>query len=768
MKKLPKINLAIVKEYLIKHGEKITLGTCLFLALFLGLLGFWRALSAGHADNSSNSWVDDFILAKNNIDRDIRIAPVKDLEKPQKDMLNPERYVWSNITLPHQPMPYAHIPDEKGSDKRAKPTVLPIRADTKQKINIQLDYVRAAGIFYLNDQDTRWELAAEGAPKLQPPQAGAVAQMPVLAKEARPMRAIVGTAIFPMKEQVEIFRKALRMTSQKELFEGTQEDLPRLYDRDLRLGFLLKRYEIGADGKPVNPQGEILIGVDKTGKFKASESIKRMLRDAVYDEKMPEYLEKYIFAGLSMPMPKLGNAHYPKPNLDGVDIARWYEDDEQRGGNIAMAPPPGPQVKLPGVPGGKKVGRPDPKLFQPPQQGDAKEIGPDAKERPITYKELYAANDFLADRLFKWDKKDWDKYVNVYHVLGRFPPNEGKDAIIRQPGVANDPGRYFSAWKIEPPGAGKPGEPQVFPPPRGGVGPEGKAEDGTPTYPEWDRDAVVRFIDPEVEPGKTYQYEIQIRMVNPNFGKPRDAVAFEGLTKFKELDPPSPAVKSGLITIPQEYFLFAVDQKLLDDWAAGVDTTKATIPVKERDTTTFQIHQWVKKKDDLKENMTHMIGDLGIGERIVVRRGDPIGVGAEVVVPVWKKTRDSFEVPWLIPDPKPNDKTRMKPGIRINLTPTTIRPDGVEEELPFPVLVDFTGGKRFKPNNGPLEEESAVDAMIIMPDGKLKVLNSRIHSEVKDRQDGVIQSRRRAEAFMNPGSEPKKGGPVIPKGKLGR
>ena len=55
-----KINMSAVKEFMFQHGEKVALGTCVFLALVFGLLGLLRAMSAGNADGSSDTYASEF------------------------------------------------------------------------------------------------------------------------------------------------------------------------------------------------------------------------------------------------------------------------------------------------------------------------------------------------------------------------------------------------------------------------------------------------------------------------------------------------------------------------------------------------------------------------------------------------------------------------------------------------------------------------------------------------------------------------------------
>ena len=85
-------------------------------------------------------------------------------------------------------------------------------------------------------------------------------------------------------------------------------------------------------------------------------------------------------------------------------------------------------------------------------------------------------------------------------------------------------------------------------------------------------DALVRFIDIGVAPGKTYQYSFRVHMANPNFGKP-DLVAYQGLAAEKELV--SPFSYSPQFSIPTEFQYFAVDQQIDQQIQEGSDKQAA-------------------------------------------------------------------------------------------------------------------------------------------------------------------------------------------------
>jgi hypothetical protein len=104
----------------------------------------------------------------------------------------------------------------------------------------------------------------------------------------------------------------------------------------------------------------------------------------------------------------------------------------------------------------------------------------------------------------------------------------------------------------------------------------------------------------------------------------------------------------------------------------------------------------------------------------------------------------------------------------------------IGKEADRPVLVDFVGGKRYRGNTNIVDEETAVDALILAPDGRLIVRNSRADTdvtqvvdprdgEITTRQDRVESARRRVNEVLRrgvPGEPANKEGPRI-SGKKG-
>lgn len=766
-----KLNVAAMKDFLFLHVEKIVLGVCVFLALCVGFMSMLRALSAG-TDKSGIPFAEALKRRHDQIANGIRGASAKPLPAETEAKLKPPFYDWEYWESKFGSSLYLWVPDF-ANDKRDNPQPLTIKQGPK---DIQLDYVRSLVLAYEYDTNQRTVKglapdtsgagpggAGPGVPggKKKEPMArdkGGKADLPSFLHAGQPQRMVICTALFPMRQQVEEFRRKLRMKNQAELL-ASRGDLPR------PLGIQVIRYEVKPDGQPGNKVDLITCELrDGKVQVKLAEPLKRLLRDSLYDEEVAVALEPYLWEGLTVPAPKLAYGSYPKIELPGVEVDLSPGDTGNAGAGKAKEGPMGAKKKGPDVffPGREKKGP----MQQPNPSVGPNTNQPELKMVPITLKDLKSANAPLAERLFGGD-------LNAFHALGlHAQAQQAGGDVPKQPmnlpanpmknkgmagGNAGDPSRFISAWAIAGPEKGE-GEDKKEQP-MGAKLPMGQgAEQNT----EWDRDAIVRFIDPDVEPGKTYRYAIQVRMRNPNFNK-KDEVAFQQLAALEELrlDPIQSWVKTPDITIPYEYSLYALDQHLLDEWT---DNKKANPLEAKKDHTTFQVHQWIPKKFNFASDDEYVIGDWAIAEWLSVRKGDPIGLEAVVQVPVWRKFKDAFEIPNAIAFKFAKGNAILKPGIKIDLMPTVQDANNTRAATP-PVLVDFFGGKH---KVGNVSEDAAVDALVMGPDGRLFVVNSREHSDTsnpvaRERQERLVNARKRVED-LTPSFDNSTGGVVMPGG----
>lgn len=241
-------------------------------------------------------------------------------------------------------------------------------------------------------------------------------------------------------------------------------------------------------------------------------------------------------------------------------------------------------------------------------------------------------------------------------------------------------------------------------------------------------DAIVRFVDVDVKPGKTYIYDFRVRMANPNFGKHKD-VAVSTMAEGKELY--SAFARTPYITIPLEYYYYAVNQKpdLDPPIPGGADAKGAKQELNPGLAyglweTPVQIHRWIPKYTST-DRTDFTIASWAIAERLLTRRGDPIGRHEVMVeVPIWNKSKEAPEIGHQVQKVK-NESKRATTGLPLSF---------IQDGAPPLYLVDFHGGKQTSRTTA-TKDESAVDILVLTSDGKLTVRNSR-HDSDPDTPEG--------------------------------
>ncbi len=292
----------------------------------------------------------------------------------------------------------------------------------------------------------------------------------------------------------------------------------------------------------------------------------------------------------------------------------------------------------------------------------------------------------------------------------------------------------------------------------GGAGnPMGGAAGAQQTIPEH---CLIRLIDLTIEPGKTYQYRIQVRMANPNYKRPDvanpDWANSPELVSDKWYEIPERA------KVPPELRYYAVDQEELD-MAEGKKYTGINtgyVPFKDRQTV-LQIHRWLGAvKIDKLGREPLMIGEWAVADRVPVYRGEYADKKVRLELPVWSPIHNAF----LIPTDQDGRRNR-KPGIEVNFSHDL---DGRET-----VLVDFDGGKETytqsirngddEPKRVTIEDSSSTDVLLMTPEGKLLGHNSGIDSQDLHRKEQRENAMRRVDHVRHgkpdPQNQPKKNDP---------
>jgi hypothetical protein len=305
-----------------------------------------------------------------------------------------------------------------------------------------------------------------------------------------------------------------------------------------------------------------------------------------------------------------------------------------------------------------------------------------------------------------------------------------------------------------PPGGGgivPPGPGGVVPPGTGGAVPPGTG--GTPKLPDGYNpnsgvaipdeveNFLLRFVDCDVEPGRTYEYRIRLRMHNPNTGQDKLVAnpefakkAYETLySKWTQIDTP--------ITLPAESFLYAYDVKNFREQTAttfeGQKELLNRMQVKDNQAV-VQLATWMEqvRTDGTKREP---VGAWVVTE-IPVGRGEYIGRKQYVKLPLWSSEIQQYMLrevnDTLIVGPKGAGKSVQQPkGWLVDFSTKSI-------------LVDFEGGRvKSKVNVGfdqkgnliqqqrTVEEDAATEMLIVRPDGKLVVRSSLADETDDNRKD---------------------------------
>ena len=143
---------------------------------------------------------------------------------------------------------------------------------------------------------------------------------------------------------------------------------------------------------------------------------------------------------------------------------------------------------------------------------------------------------------------------------------------------------------------------------------------------------LLRFIDVQIEQGKTYEYQVQVKMGNPLYGKNDQAIS-KKLTEGKEITGEWTVVNKRLHVPFEGDFYFYEDPQKSHNFAASPDRVWT------------QIHRWFDwvpvNPAGPRESLT-AIGDWGVAEQSAATRGECIGRWEEVELPVWNPKQEEF------------------------------------------------------------------------------------------------------------------------------
>jgi hypothetical protein len=281
---------------------------------------------------------------------------------------------------------------------------------------------------------------------------------------------------------------------------------------------------------------------------------------------------------------------------------------------------------------------------------------------------------------------------------------------------------------------------------------------------------VLRFLDVTIQPGHSYEYQIQVRMANPNYNKPDTEVAYHDLTVPKELQSAWYPVKGAdgnvlRVSVPTDVHYYAVDEQQLHKRGEYKGVNAGLAHDSQRQAV-VQIHRWLDRYELPRGSVTssYPVGDWVIGERLFVFRGESLSQRAPMHVPIWAPEQSSF----ILAGQAGRGRDR-KPISQVHLM----------DAAKAPMLVDFEGGNLSyhhraaplpKTEDGTPQEgakatsagdarsaASAMELLFLTPDGRLEARNSGRDEDDAERKDREKQyTERIEEASGKPQEQPQK------------
>ncbi|QEL16897.1 hypothetical protein [Limnoglobus roseus] len=240
---------------------------------------------------------------------------------------------------------------------------------------------------------------------------------------------------------------------------------------------------------------------------------------------------------------------------------------------------------------------------------------------------------------------------------------------------------------------------------------------------------LIRFMDVDIRPGHTYEYKIRVKMKNPNYGvknvsRPSDSEVPVLFGPWVTLA--NPDTTPMRVTVPYDVNTYLVDpveyaKNLRDKQREPkvqdlLDNQNGKLPV-------IEVQQWLEQVSI--EDKAEPIGAWVVGD-VPVARGEFIGKKQLTTMPLWSSQKvryilqelPKYKVPGVSKDHQPK-------GVLVDFTTSNI-------------CVDYDGGKQTRPFEGrSLEDEGAVEMLILNADGSLTVRNSGVDTAVPERIERV-------------------------------
>jgi hypothetical protein len=259
------------------------------------------------------------------------------------------------------------------------------------------------------------------------------------------------------------------------------------------------------------------------------------------------------------------------------------------------------------------------------------------------------------------------------------------------------------------------------------------AKAGEPYIPDY---VLVRVVDVNVDPGKFYRYRLKMKMANPNYQ--RQDVASPEYKDKETLESTEWYELKQTVKVPEELFYYVVDEahgmrlaeirRTAPMESAEYRQLTAKVPSPQSEQVALQFHRWVETTQQSRKDTDQIpVGEWAVADRVFVARGEYVGRKVNVDIPIWKYTQNNFILPAESQKPSARAGGKVPTGIDVDFGQ-----EPLENNL---ILVDFEGGNRLPVPNSKAIDDSAVEVLMLSPDGKLLARNSAKDTTDKDRTE---------------------------------
>jgi hypothetical protein len=221
---------------------------------------------------------------------------------------------------------------------------------------------------------------------------------------------------------------------------------------------------------------------------------------------------------------------------------------------------------------------------------------------------------------------------------------------------------------------------------------------------------LIRFVDTNVEPGYTYEYQIQVKIANPNY-KRFDLVGRPSWAESEDLLGPWVQIPQPLV-VSDEAYLYVTNDRMLPN--------RKPIPA-NGEVAMIEMQRWFESVSVTADDKRgEPVGDWVVA-RMPVNVGEFIGGREAIELPLWSPSAGGYVIREKAPPPRtnlfnPRAQVQATGGAQVNFATGSIL-----------VSLENGDGRYYNPRNPrlpPVDDEAGREMLVLTPDGKLWAYNS--------------------------------------------